>query len=173
MPSTMTSTNPRPTDRDTAGVSVGRSGMMAKNGVLGNSAAKAPDLQISSSGAPRSISAASTSTRRNTASSSSAERVEMIFHFRRGNAARTRARARSRSRRTTSDGKVEPLGDVTSDARFGWIEVGLPLYELPDDRIMGVHDLVDRSDLAYPALEEHGDARPDGGGAPHVVGDDD
>ena len=36
-------------------------GIMAKNGALGNSAAKAAAFQISSSGAPRSITAASTS----------------------------------------------------------------------------------------------------------------
>ena len=98
IPSTMTSMNPSPAQRAAAGVSVGRSGMIAKNGALGNSAANAAAFQVSSPGEPRSMSAASTSTLRKTASSSSAERVEMIFHFRRGNAARTSARARSRSR---------------------------------------------------------------------------
>src|SRR4051812_3091580 len=173
MPSTITSMKPSPAQRATAGVSVGRRGSIAKKGVLGNSAAKAAAFQISSSGAPRSISAASTSTRRNTASSSSAERVVMIFHFRRGKPARTRARARSRSRRTTSVGIVDPFREVTSDARFDGVEVRLALYELTNDGIMGVHDLVDGSDLTHLALVEHGDPRSDGRCAPHVVRDDD
>src|SRR3954465_11409643 len=173
MPSTMTSMKPSATQRATAGVSVARSGINAKNGALGNSAAKAADFQMSSSGAPRSMSAASTRTRRKTASSSSAERVVTIFHFRRGKAARTRARARSRSRRTTTVGIVDPFREVNSDARFDRIEVRLAFYELSNDRIVGVHDLVDRSHLAYPAFVEHGDPRPDGGRAAHVVRDDD
>ena len=73
-----------------------RSGMIAKNGALGNSAANAAAFQVSSSGEPRSMIAASTRTRRKIASSSSDDRVEMIFHLRRGNAPRTRARALSR-----------------------------------------------------------------------------
>jgi len=96
IPSTIKSMKPSAAQRAAAGVSDGRSGSIAKNGALGNSAANAAAFQVSSSGAPRSMSDASTSALRNTDSSSSAERVEMIFHRRRGNAERTSARGRSR-----------------------------------------------------------------------------
>ncbi len=114
-PSTITSTNPSEAHLATEGVSEGRRGRIPKNGALGNSAAKAADFQVLSSGAPRSMSAASTSTRRNTDSSSSDDLVEMIFHRRRGKAERTRFRARSRSRCTTRVGNVDiSLAAVTA-----------------------------------------------------------
>jgi len=111
IPSTITSMKPSPMQRAADGVSDGRSGVIAKKGALGNSAAKAAAFQVSSPGEPMSISAASAKTRRKTASSSSAERVVMIFHLRRGNADRTSARARSRSRCTTSAGNGVPFAD--------------------------------------------------------------
>ena len=131
---------------------------MAKNGALGNSAANAAAFQVSSPGAPRSTTAASTSSLRNTASSSSAERVEMIFHRRRGNAARTRARARSRSRWTTSEGRVDPfVPDVTSDARVHSVQIRLSFDELTDEGIPRVLDLVDGPDLPDLPLVQHRD----------------
>src|SRR5256714_643403 len=175
IPSTIRSTNPKPAHRAAAGVSDARKGMIAKKGVLGNSAAKAADFHVSSPGAPRSMSAASTNTRRNTASSSSAERVEMILHRRRGNAARTSAFARSLSRWTTSEGKADPSpAAVTfSHPRFHCIQVRLPFNELPHDRITCVLDFVDGAHLSDLPLIEHRDARADGVSTPHVVRDDD
>src|SRR5690348_3618389 len=71
--------------------------------------------------------------------------------------------AESRSRRTLS----------RLDARFDGIEVRLPFYELSDDGIVRVLDLVDGTDLSTFPFVQHRDARSDGVGAAHVVGDDD
>src|SRR5438105_7491086 len=172
-PSITRSMNPSPAQRAAAGASDARSGMIAKNGALGNSAANAAAFQVSSSGEPRSMIAASTSTRRKTASSSSDERVEMIFHFRRGNAARTSARALSRWRWTTSEGRFEPSADDISDPGFHSVEVGLSFNELSHHRVVGVLDLVDGTDLSTLSLVQHRDARADRVSAAHVVGDDD
>ena len=117
IPSTMKSMNPSPAHLATAGVSEGRSGRIPKKGALGNSAANEAAFHISSSGAPRSMRAASTMTRRNTDSSSSADRVEMIFQRRRGKAERTSARARSRSRCTTSVG-IDELSVAAATPRL-------------------------------------------------------
>ncbi|MEA2706498.1 MAG: hypothetical protein QOH22_1286 [Gemmatimonadaceae bacterium] len=155
IPSTMKSMNPRAAHRATAGVSEGRSGRIPKNGALGNSAANAAAFHISSSGEPRSTSAASTSTRRNTDSSSSADRVEMIFQRRLGNADRTRARARSRSKWTTSVGIAELSAAATLDPGFHCIKVRLSFDELPDQGIVRVLDLVDCADLPHLSFIQH------------------
>src|SRR4051812_2200578 len=60
-----------------------------------------------------------------------------------------------------------------SDPGFHSLEVRLPFYELSNDGIPGMHDLIHRAHLPYLALIEHRDARPDARRTPHVVGDDD
>src|SRR4051812_10841698 len=69
-------------------------------------------------------------------------------------------------------GRVMLSGAPSEKLGFGF-DVRLAVDELPHDRISSVLDLAARSDLPYPPLVQHRDARPDVVRAAHVMGDDD
>jgi hypothetical protein len=180
IPSARMSQNSSAAHLATAGASVARSGVIPKNGALGNSCASDPIFQVSSlvadpdenaldpvasppalvdaAGDPTSISAASISIVRNTALNSDTSRAITIRHRRFGNAVRTNARARSRGVYASSVGSSSASATTLLDTRFYQLDVGLSLDELAHDRVACVLNLVDRSYLADFSLIQHRDA---------------